>query len=164
MTGALSLGPLATSVPLLLVALLGFTNREVRPRYIPRLAEGSALLAFFLALASLAALVLRGSETLSLVDFHGLAVSFRADVLSVAMLLLVTFIGWIVVRYACTYLDGEARQGPFLGWLCLTLASVLLLVASGNLIQLLVAWVATSLCLHKLLLFYPDRVAARRAG
>lgn len=164
MTGALSFGPLATSVPLLLVALLGFTNREVRPRYIPRLAEGGALLAFILALVSLSALVLRGGETLSLVDFHGLAVSFRADVLSVAMLLLVTFVGWIVVRYARTYLDGEARQGPFLGWLCLTLASVLLLVASGNLIQLLVAWVATSLCLHKLLVFYPDRAAAHRAA
>ena len=28
------------------------------------------------------------------------------------MLVLVTFIGWIVVRYAGTYLDGENRQGP----------------------------------------------------
>ena len=86
------------------------------------------------------------------------------DAVSATMLLLVTFIGWIVVRYARTYLDGEARQGPFLGWLCVTLAAVLLLVTAGNLLQLLLAWIATSLLLHRLLLFYPDRVAARRAA
>jgi NAD(P)H-quinone oxidoreductase subunit 5 len=51
-----------------------------------------------------------------------------------------------------------------MGWLCLTLASVLLLVLAGNLVQLVVAWVATSLSLHRLLLFYPDRVAAQRAA
>ena len=47
------------------------------------------------------------------------------------MLLLVSFIGWIVVRYARTYIDGEARQGAFTGWLCATLAAVLLLVQAG---------------------------------
>jgi NAD(P)H-quinone oxidoreductase subunit 5 len=79
-------------------------------------------------------------------------------------MLLVTFIGWVVVRYAGTYLDGEARQGAFTGWLCLTLVSVLLLVTADNLVQLVLAWVATSLVLHRLLLFYPDRRAARRAA
>jgi len=41
---------------------------------------------------------------------------------------------------------------------------VLALVTAGNLLQLVVAWIATSLFLHQLLLFYPDRVAARRAA
>ena len=40
----------------------------------------------------------------------------------------------------------------------------MLLVIAGNLFQLVSAWVATSLFLHRLLLFYPDRVAARRAA
>jgi NAD(P)H-quinone oxidoreductase subunit 5 len=80
------------------------------------------------------------------------------------MLLLVSFIGWIVVRYASTYLDGEARQGAFTGWLGLTLASVLMLVLAGDLTQLVLSWIATSLFLHKLLLFYPDRIAARRGA
>ena len=35
---------------------------------------------------------------------------------------------------------------------------------SGNLVQLVLAWIATSLFLHRLLLFYPDRVAAQRAA
>ena len=46
----------------------------------------------------------------------------------------------------------------------MTLASVLLLVSAGNLVQLMLAWIATSLFLHRLLLFYPDRVSAQRAA
>jgi NAD(P)H-quinone oxidoreductase subunit 5 len=80
------------------------------------------------------------------------------------MLLLVAFVGWIVVRYARTYLDGEERQGHFTGWLCVTLASVLFLVQAGNLFQLVVAWILTSVGLNRLLLFYSERVAAVRAA
>ncbi|HUO22071.1 MAG TPA: proton-conducting transporter membrane subunit, partial [Caulobacteraceae bacterium] len=99
-----------------------------------------------------------------LVGFAGAGLSVRLDAISAAMSLLVTFIGWVVVRYSATYLDGEARQGAFTGWLCLTLASVLLLVSAGNLVLLVAAWIATSLFLHRLLLFYSNRVAARRAA
>lgn len=99
-----------------------------------------------------------------LIGLNGVGLSIRLDAVSVIMFILVSFIGWVVVRYAATYLDGEARQGAFIGWLCMTLASVLVLVLSGNLVQLVLAWVATSLSLHRLLLFYPDRVAARRAA
>jgi NAD(P)H-quinone oxidoreductase subunit 5 len=99
-----------------------------------------------------------------LIGLQGVGLSIRLDAVSVVMVLLVTFIGWVVVRYTATHLDGEARQGAFTGWLCMTLASVLVLVLSGNLVQLVLAWVATSLFLHRLLLFYPDRVAAQRAA
>jgi NAD(P)H-quinone oxidoreductase subunit 5 len=98
------------------------------------------------------------------VGFQNIGLSIRLDAVSATMLLLVTFVGWIVTRYARTYLDGELRQGPFTGWLCLTLASVLLMVTAGNLVQLVVAWIATSLLLHRLLVFYPRRIAARRAA
>ena len=67
-----------------------------------------------------------------LIGLDGVGLSIRLDAVSVTMLLLVAFIGWVVVRYAATYLDGEARQGPFTGWLCMTLASVLLLVTAGQ--------------------------------
>jgi NAD(P)H-quinone oxidoreductase subunit 5 len=77
---------------------------------------------------------------------------------------LVAFIGWVVIRYSGTYLDGEARQGAFTGWMSLTLAAVLLLVLSGNLVQLVLAWIATGLFLHRLLLFYADRIQAQRAA
>ena len=156
--------PLLAPALLLFPAAFCFLNAGRRPKLIPKFAEAAALLALGVALLSAAGLVVFGPVVSPVTGFQGAGLSSRLDAVSVVMLLLVSFIGWVVVRYARTYLDGEARQGGFTGWLCLTLASVLFLVTSGNLFQLVAAWIATSLFLHRLLLFYPDRVAARRAA
>ncbi|MDP5084538.1 MAG: NADH-quinone oxidoreductase subunit L [Yoonia sp.] len=128
------------------------------------LAEGAALAAVAVAGLSAVLLATSGSGDSFLFGLSGIGFSVRLDIISVVMLLLVTFIGWVVVRYARTYLDGEARQDAFTFWLLATLAAVLLLVQSGNVAQFVFAWIATSICLHKLLLFYPERVAAQRAA
>jgi NAD(P)H-quinone oxidoreductase subunit 5 len=156
--------PLLATVPLLISAAAGFLSSGHRPRHLPRIAEACALLALAIALVAAGGLVVFGPGVSPLIGYHGVGLSVRLDAVSAIMQLLVTFIGWVVVRYAGTYLDGEARQGPFTGWLCLTLASVLLLVTSGNVFQLTLAWIATSLFLHRLLLFYPQRIAAQRAA
>lgn len=156
--------PFVAPLALLMCAAVGVITPGRRPRVLPRLAEAAALVALVVAAISAGGLVLHGSGDSRLIGLHGIGLSLRLDAVSAAMFLLVSFIGWIVVRYTATYLDGEARQGAFTGWLCMTLASVLLLVLSGNLVQLVLAWVATSLSLHRLLLFYPDRVAAQRAA
>jgi NAD(P)H-quinone oxidoreductase subunit 5 len=156
--------PFAAPVALLLSAAVGFLSPGVRPRIVLGLAEASALMAILVATISAVALVLQGPFDGRLIGLRGVGLSIRLDAISVVMLVLVSFIGWVVVRYAATYLDGEARQGAFTGWLCMILASVLLLALSGNLAQLTLAWVATSLFLHRLLLFYPERIAARRAA
>ncbi|SFK63508.1 hypothetical protein [Methylocapsa palsarum] len=130
------LAPLAAPVPLLISAAIGFLDKGRRPKILPKLAEAAALLALVAALAAAAALIVHRPGVSPAIGLYGVGLSVRLDAVSVAMLLLVTFIGWVVVRYAGIYLDGEARQGPFTGWLCLTLASVLLLVAAGNLFQL----------------------------
>lgn len=156
--------PLLAPVPLLASAVIGFLNTGSRPRRLTELAETAAILALAASLASAAGLIVFGSGVSPVIGLRGVGLSVRLDAVSAVMLVLVTFIGWVVVRYAGTYLDGEARQGPFTGWLCLTLASVLLLVTAGNLVQLVLAWIAASLFLRRLLLFYPGRVAARRAA
>ncbi len=156
--------PFAAPLALLACAAVGFVNPGRRPRILPRLSEASALAALLVAAVSAGWLILHGAGDSRLIGLYGVGLSIRLDAVSVVMALLVMFIGWVVVRYTATYLDGEACQGAFTSWLCLTLASVLLLVLSGNVIQLLLAWVATSLFLHRLLLFYPDRVAAQRAA
>ncbi|TDT88403.1 NAD(P)H-quinone oxidoreductase subunit 5 [Azorhizobium sp. AG788] len=156
--------PLCAPLLLLGAAGLGFMRKGRRPPLVPVCAEAAALGGLLVALASLAVLILRGPGASGLIGWAGIGLSVRLDAVSVTMLLLVTFIGWIVVRYARTYLDGEARQGYFIGWLCTALAAVLLLVQAGNVVQLVAAWVATSAALHRLLLFYPDRAAAQRAA
>lgn len=156
----------ALLAPAILLACAGgcFSRPGRRPRFVLLLAEGGALAALAIAVCAVGLLAADGPGTGPLLGHAGLGPTVRLDVVSVTMLLLVTFIGWVVVRYASTYLDGEDRQGAFTGWLSLTLAAVLLLVTAGNLIQLVAAWIATSLFLHRLLLFYPERPGARRAA
>lgn len=161
---AIELLPYAAPLALLLSAVAGFLSPGHRPRMVPRLAEVSALLVFGIAAVCAVLLAMRGSWDRTLFGTQGMGLSIHLDAVSSVMFLLVSFIGWVVMRYTATYLDGEARQGAFTGWLSLTLAAVLVLVLSGNLVQLVLAWIATSLFLHRLLLFYPDRIAARRAA
>ncbi len=156
--------PFMAPLPLLASAAIGFTNKGVRPKHLPKLSEAAAFLALIMALVSTAVLVAFGPGVSPVIGLQGVGLAVRVDAVSAVMLLLVTFIGWIVVRYAATYLDGDDRQGSFTSWLCLTLASVVLLVTAGNLAQLVLAWIVASLFLHQLLLFYPDRLAAVRSA
>lgn len=155
--------PLLAPTLLLLASRAGFRQPGVRPNRVPALAELAALGALLVAVLSAGLLVANGAGTSPLIGLFGLGLSARLDAVSATLLVLVAFVGWIVVRYARTYMDGEARQGWFTGWLTATLAAVLLLVQSGNLFQLVLAWFASSFCLQRLLLFYPDRVQAQRA-
>jgi NAD(P)H-quinone oxidoreductase subunit 5 len=111
------------------------------------------------AILSGLALLVAGPATLAVGP-----IALRLDGVSAVMLALVSFVGWVVLRYAATYMDGEDRQGAFTGWLCATLAAVMLLVTAGTLVVFVLAWVATSVFLQRLLLFYGSRVGARRAA
>jgi NAD(P)H-quinone oxidoreductase subunit 5 len=133
------------------------------------LALGAAVLAVGGALLAALSLATGGAATASLPLFAVpggavVAASVYYDQVSAVMLLLVSFVGSIVVAYSRNYLAGDPGQGRFFRWLCLALAAVLLLVISGNLVQLAVAWVGMSLALHELLLFYPERPGAQLAA
>ncbi len=161
-----SLAPFVLLAPALLigVALWSFVGNGLRPRGIllgSRLATMTAM-----ALAVLAALlvIVQGAVTSPLIGGSGIGLSVRLDAISCSMFLLVAFVGLIVVQYSRNYLDGDARQGEFLGGLCLTVAAVIVLVLAGNLFQLVAAWMATSLSLHRLLVFYAERPAAMLAA
>jgi len=132
----------------------------MRPGALPRAAEAAAAVAVAVALAMLAVLLTAGPGTGALMP--GFAA--RLDVVSVTMALLVAFVGWVVLRYSVRYLDGEPMQGAFTGRVAGLLAAILLLVTAGTLWQLVLAWIAVSLLLRKLLLTYPDRVGAQRAA
>lgn len=84
----------------------------------------------------------------------------RADLLAYVMTCLVAFVGWVIVRYSRTYLAGEPGQVRYVRWLAAVLASVLLVVVSNNIALLVLAWMATSLSLHRLLTFYEHRPTA----
>ena len=149
---------------LLLAARDAFRTPGRRPGGCLRRAEAAALVALTAALVAVALRIALGPGTGALPTPFGPLAPVRLDWVSVSMLALVAFIGWVVLRYARVYLDGEAAQGAFTGWLCMTLAMVLLLVQAGHLVLFALAWIGTSLCLHRLLLFYPGRPGAQRGA
>ena len=114
-------------------------------------ARWAATAALALAALSLAA-VLMGSQ--------GTGHWVRADAVGGVVMLLVAFVGWVIVRYSATYLNGEHAQRHYVRWLMATLATVSLVVATNHVLVLALAWAATSLALHRLLTFFGDRPPA----
>jgi len=154
------------AVPMLflLSAASGLTGASTR--LVWRSARWCAALAFFAALLSLGwlltggAALARGPELLSLGSAGALHPSLRSDALGCLMLLLVSFIGWVIAGYSQPYLDGERGQRRYVRNLMLTLAAVTVLVTTNNLLLLALAWIATSLSLHGLLTFFDARPQA----
>ncbi len=139
-------------VPLLSFALAAFfTRAQSTPASAWRIARGAAALALGTAAVSLLAVLVAGGGRFNVV---------RADLVGSVMLLLVTFIGWVIVRYSQPYLDGERNEAGYVTALLATLAAVVLVVISNHLLVLVAAWTGTSLFLHRLLTFFQERPAA----
>lgn len=164
-----SLGPLlALGVPLALLLVGGVPTAwaNARPRLLARLNEAMAWLAFGLAIAAAVFGTLGGARTLTVASvalpagLGDLSLTSYLNALTMMMLLLVSFVGVVVSRYSKNYLAGDPQQGRFHKWLALTLASILSLIVSGNLLLFALAWITTSLSLHQLLMFYKERPIA----
>lgn len=104
--------------------------------------------------------LVRGPRLFALRAFGECRLSFQSDSVEALMLLLVTFLGWVIVSYSRNYMAGDPEERSYIRNLMQTLASVSLLIVTNNLIIFLVAWVATSLSLHGLLTLYPERQPA----
>jgi NAD(P)H-quinone oxidoreductase subunit 5 len=155
-------------LPFLLLAipflplLAGLLARVSAPAAAGRLTAYAAAGSALLAGTSAAWLITGGPITARWVPFgnEALAVSLRLDAISAVMVVLVSFLGTVVLRFSRHYLSGDLAQARFFSWMSLTLASVLTLVLSGHLLLTLAAWISSSLCLHRLLLHYPGRAGA----
>jgi NAD(P)H-quinone oxidoreductase subunit 5 len=144
----LLLAPIAT---LMLAALVA--SRRASPAW--GLARGASSAALLLSLAS--ALVLLFAPA-------GQAWGLRIDAIGATVLMLVSFVGWCIVRYSQTYLNAESGEARYVAWLLATLAAVLVVVTSNHLLLLALAWLATSFALHRLLTFFAARPAAQVAA
>jgi NAD(P)H-quinone oxidoreductase subunit 5 len=153
-------------VPLLYAAVAAATALGQRSEAGWRVARWGAALALGAAVLSLVGLLtggaalLRGHALVMLGDAGAVHLGLRSDPLGALMLVLVSFIGWVIVRYSQPYLGGARGQPRYIRGLMLTLAAVSLLVVTNNLAVLALAWIATSLALHGLLTFFDDRPQA----
>ncbi len=154
--------PLCLALPLSYLAAAAVI-RFAPPRVIgtgaglAQLASGAAL-TVSVALAALTAL--GGARTLAIIDFGAASPAFRLDAISLSILVLVTAVGFVVIRFSRNYLDGDPRQTVFFSRLAATLATTVILALAGDLIVFALGWIALSLVLHGLLVFYPERPLA----
>lgn len=126
-----------------LLAALWTTLSRADPWPVARAASGGALLAVG-GIAGWAALAPHGGDTL------GLLVAG-----------LVAVLGWVIVRFSARYLEGEPGQRRYAAALMTTLGAVAVVVLTDHLGVLVLAWAGSSLALHHLLTFHPERAAAR---
>jgi NAD(P)H-quinone oxidoreductase subunit 5 len=145
----LLIGPIAAC----LLAVIASARRDAASAC--RLASYATGAALLLALAGAAALATAGG---------GLAWGLRSDAVGASATVLVAFVGWIIVRYSQTALAGAPTALGYMRALLMTLASVLIVVNSNHLLVLTCAWTLSSLTLHRLLTFYPERPGAQLAA
>ena len=88
------------------------------------------------------------------VDNLALDMAFRADHLSIFMVLFITFVGGFIHIYASGYMKDDAGYGKFFFYFNLFLASMLLLVLANNPIIMFVGWEGVGLCSYLLISFY----------
>ena len=152
------------AVPISLMLLAGLVPSAIADRCVVRFRRAAL---FFAGLHMSAAV---GSAVWMAVsggwhwNLFGRGLSLRYDGVAALMLLMVSFVGFVVCKYSIRYLDGEATQGRYFRWIALTIGAVSLMVVSGNLLLFFLAWMITSFGLHRLLLHYPHRRAAQRAA
>jgi len=94
----------------------------------------------------------------------GLALSFRLDGLSLLFALMILAIGLLVILYARYYLSESDPMGRFYAYLLLFQGSMLGVVLSEHLIQLLIFWELTSISSFLLISFWRHREDARQGA
>ncbi|WP_226572743.1 NADH-quinone oxidoreductase subunit L [Mangrovibacter yixingensis] len=89
---------------------------------------------------------------------------FMVTPLKLMLLGLIAILGITIVRYSWVAFSGESERGRFLRALLMTITAVVLVIISNHLLLFWAAWVSVSLCLHRLILFYPERPRAQLAA
>lgn len=94
----------------------------------------------------------------------GLDFAFRLDGLSLLFALLILVIGLLIIIYARYYLSAKDSMGRFFAYLLMFMGSMLGIVLSENLIQLVVFWELTSLTSFLLISYWQHRKDARQGA
>lgn len=103
-------------------------------------------------------------QRLHWVPSAGLDLAFRFDGLSLLFALLILGIGLLIVLYTRYYLSERDSLGRFYAYLLLFMGSMLGIVLSENLIQLLIFWELTSLSSFLLVSYWYLREEARNGA
>jgi len=103
-------------------------------------------------------------QTWSWIPAIGLEFAFRLDGLALLFAILILVIGLLVIIYARYYLSSKDKMGRFFAYLLIFMGSMLGIVLSENIIQLVVFWELTSLSSYLLISYWQHRKDAREGS
>lgn len=147
-----------------IIAISSYFTSTISINFIKTFINAGALFYFVISILTAVLVFNQGLIQSDLLGFYQLGFSFRLDSIAVCMFVMVAFLSFVIIKFSNNYLDGDSRQGLFFGRLAATIASVQLLILSGNIGILFISWILTSICLNKLLIYYPDRILAQIAA
>ena len=92
-------------------------------------------------------------------------IAFYLDPVSLLMLLVVTFVGFLIHLYSTEYMEHDEGYARFFAYMNLFVASMLILILANNLMLLYLGWEGVGLCSYLLIGFwYRDPANVRAAG
>ena len=161
-SGVTTLAWLLVALPLLGAAILLFGGRRTN-RFGPALATGLSSASFVLGAVIFISMLSRPSalraENLFLYNWipagsFQLEAGMLIDQLSMAFVLLVTFVGSLILIYSLAYMEHDPDKRKFFGFLNLFIASMLLLVLANSYLLLYVGWEGVGLASYLLIGFW----------
>ena len=91
-------------------------------------------------------------------------IAFQLDPLSIVMLMVVTWIGFLIHVYSIGYMAHESGYYRYFAYLNLFLAAMLILILGNSYLFAFVGWEGVGLCSYLLIGFYFDKDFAAAAG
>ena len=98
------------------------------------------------------------------IDLYSVQIGFLFDTISSLMLVVITFISFIVHLYSTTYLHDDPYLSRFMSYLSLFTFFMILLVTSDNFVQIFIGWEGVGLCSYLLINFWYTRLLANKAA
>jgi len=97
-------------------------------------------------------------------DLFNVSWGFLFDTLSVSILVVVTFISFLVHLYSIEYIGNDPHLSRFISYLSLFTFFILILVSADNFLQMFVGWEGVGLCSYLLINFWFTRIQANKAA
>src|SRR5579871_2296927 len=91
-------------------------------------------------------------------------VAFRLDPLSLVMMLVITFVGFLIHLYSSEFMAGDEGYSRFFASMNLFVAAMLILVLADDLLLLYAGWEGVGLCSYLLIGFWFNKPAAAAAA
>ncbi|AKZ65913.1 NADH-quinone oxidoreductase subunit L [Candidatus Palibaumannia cicadellinicola] len=98
------------------------------------------------------------------VENFNLVFNLRLDELSLAMLVIITGVGFLIHLYASWYMHGQDGYSRFFAYTNLFIASMILLVLADNLMLMYFGWELVGLCSYLLIGFYYTNITNNKAA